>query len=61
MTALFEGTCGPVPAGTRITQPFGYDPTYPGNAQHVHYGVDFGVYYIPTTAPCAYTVDLAGW
>ncbi len=40
---LFTGTCGPVPAGTRITQPYGYDPTYPGNPEHVHYGIDFGV------------------
>lgn len=43
MTELFAGTSGPVPQGTRITQDFGYDPTYPGNAQHFHVGADFGV------------------
>jgi len=42
MTALFTGTSGPVERGTRITQPFGYDPTYPG-AGHFHVGTDFGV------------------
>lgn len=60
MTALFAGTRGPVPAGTRITQPFGYDPTYPGNSEHVHRGADFGVYYVATTAPCTFVCDLAG-
>lgn len=25
-----------------VTQPYGYDPTYPGNAaEHVHYGIDW--------------------
>ncbi len=60
MTALFTGTCGPVPAGTRITQPYGYDPTYIGNAEHYHYGLDLGVYRADTTTPVEIAVDLAG-
>jgi len=56
VTELFEGTCGPVSAGTRITQKFGYDPTYPGNAQHFHVGTDFGVVTgTPTTYPSSLT------
>lgn len=56
MTELFEGTSGPLPQGTRITQPFGYDPTYPGNAQHFHVGTDFGVVTgTPATYPSALT------
>ena len=26
-----------------ITQGFGYDPTYEGNNEHFHYGLDFGL------------------
>lgn len=48
---LFLGTSGPVPAGTRITTPFGYVPGYPGNAEQFHYGLDLGVYNIPLTYP----------
>ena len=62
MTTLFTGTCGPVAPGTRITQPYGFDPTYPGNAEHVHHGLDFGVVVGPplTATPEVSTVVRAG-
>lgn len=54
--SVLETTCGPLPQGTRITQPFGYDPTYPGNAQHFHVGADFGV---PTGTEATYPSSLS--
>lgn len=55
MSVLYDGISGPLPAGTRITQPFGYDPTYPGNSQHYHYGCDFGV---PTGTDATFPADI---
>lgn len=52
VTTLFDGISGPLPVGTRITTPFGYVPGYPGNADHIHYGIDMGVVTgTPTTYP----------
>ena len=61
MTMLYAGTCGPVVPGTRITQPFGYDPSYQGNDEHLHYGIDFGVWEVVATAPVPFRVVKAGW
>lgn len=52
----------PVPEPVRITQPFGYDPSYPGNSQHFHVGQDYGVVTgTPVTCWMDGTVYAAGW